>query len=861
MPWTEEALRKARDQKGFTVIEVFIAVVLMTFVTVGVIELFNSSTQLSAIARDTRAAQDYARTVSERIRAIPFYIPYSGTDSDIDDYFWGTAEQHGGDITSNNWSTNPLVDCNLVQSGKFTAKVKLAYLYDDLTVAPMNSAWVPEAATQDRSDEPRDPTGKKLKVLKYEVKVSWTIRVQDKSIPKSYSYVSLVTSTQYQANLGVNTMLNIDTDPTKWGTGGQNSNTAPHTKNNIKVEINGYGFKSGSTAYLVRSGSTDIALSSVTVESDYKITGYIALDSGDVGNPWSPRRTPGSWTAKVQVGMAYAYGYNAFEVQFPRPDINYLDPTRGAMSKNEMSITAGGINTLNLGGTPACGATIRLVKVDDPSAYIDPRPDRTITYSNPAPSGYDTDNRVTAVFDLTGRDTGFYYVQIINCKNNAGPPEAPGNAASLNKDAFKFEVYSSVPVPRNMYVIGSSGGEIEEATALVQMRHFAYRSRPYTYKVKVEGNDLAAVTVLKIGINGDPAAGTSPDKVITPNIYEKGDSYIKATVDFSDVDSVLARNDDVYSWWVYCAYDSGQSGYVEHIFQVRNPRAILYKDPVRVAGPADFYHNYHSITAELQGECLGNSPDGSEYYIKYRSGDCGFVNDVIYTVGVDDGGMSKGVPTLNYTRWQTQLNLIHCRNGARNIWVEKADGSTDCNKPATALDRAFTSNINVVFGPPLLNPTTADPLTTGVMATNRFEDWWGTGSPGWTSLMRGPENAAELAQRTNTEDYFYWNFIIPTWVSHEEPGYAAFTLRGQGFRDAAAGTNTINFYYSTSNLINSSTYSVYNPALADRANKYVSVKTAEWKMPNTEAQGQIKFDAGSLLNRFYIKQVLPNTDT
>jgi len=446
-------LKASRSQSGFTIVEVSLAMLLLLMASIGVIGVFNSSTQLSLIARQAKEAQQFARTVSEKIRALPFYVPYDQVnDADVDDYFWGTAEQHGGDITNNNWDTapvNPFVDCTLVTDSRFTCKVKMAYLLDeDLSTIGMKSDWVPSAGpNEERLDEPRDINDKAFNIIKYEVKVTWKSRKIGGSTTRSYSYVTLMTSTESEANIGVVSMINISEDPLKWGTDGENSPTAPHDASNVKVRIEGYGFNDDSIPLLVRSGYPDVAFQSFDVVSSTIIEGYLSLDSGSIGQPWSPRRAPGMWTVQVSSGVVVAYGYKIFKVEFPRPEITSLTPVKGPTSSSAFSITAGGNKVLNLGVTAVhpdyCGATIRLVKDDIPATIIDPIAGNN-TYKTPVPAdkGYTSYNTVTAVFDLRGREPGNYYVEIANCENNSGPPEGAGNTISIPAAGYKFEIYS-----------------------------------------------------------------------------------------------------------------------------------------------------------------------------------------------------------------------------------------------------------------------------------------------------------------------------------------------------------------------------------------------------------------------------------
>jgi hypothetical protein len=872
--------KQTKVQKGFTIAEVFIAAMLMVLASMGLLSLFNSSIQLSGISKEQKDLEQFARTVSERIRALPFYVPYAGANADIDDYFWGTAEQHGGDITHNSWESpdtepyNPYVDCTLVTDPRFDCKVKIAYVEDNLTTRNMKSDWIPKAGeSQQTKDKPLGTDNKPFNVIKYEVKVTWKVDVSHVS-KGSYVYTSLVTSTQVQANLGVTAVTNIDSNSSKWGTGGQNSNTAPHTANALQIRISGYGFKpTGNIATFMKVGVGDMPVNNLTYVDSGTLTGTVDLNTGgSAAAPWQPRRDPGRWTMRVAEGVAYAYGYDVFTVEFPRPVITNSTPTSGKDSESAKSITATGTNVLNLGAgsspyTAYCGATIRLVKDDNPDMIIYASDDQPITYG--ASGGYGVSNTVTAVFDLRNQTIGSYFVEIINCKDNR-VEISEGNTISADNALYKFTVSAANPTPLKVYVTGSSGGEVYVAPG--EKRPFAYRNRNYAYNLKVEGTDLGAIDTVRIGINGDPATGTSTDFVATAtDVVASGDgTYLTCRADFKNVADSLAVTDTTYSWWVYVENSfSGSKGNLTNCFMVRKVRPIIYMD----AQGTNIYHNTAPVNVTLYGECF----EGAAYNIKYMPGPYAWNSPSnaanAYVVGVNDGGMVKGTPTSNGTVWQTQLNLIHVANGANRIWVESNDATpaSDSSMASTFTSsepRTYAFNVTVAMP---AGATLNSQSTGAVTITNRFQDWWGTGKPGWVSAWRGPtantENASAVAnaQRSNTEDYFYWNIIIPVWTSHDEYGGAAFTLRGQGFADQIAGSTNVKVSYG-STTINQAGYSVTNPATraaadTDRINKYVTVSTAEWQMPNTEAWGTITLGTTAHTNRFYIKQVLENTDT
>ncbi len=898
--------RLAKSQKGFTIAEVFIASLLMVMASMGLLSLINSSVQLSGISKEQKDAQQFARTVSERVKALPFYKPYDDSDADIDDYFWGTAEQHHGDITRNEWEgtyANPYINCTLITDPRFGCQVKMAYVEDELDTANMKSDWIPKAgSSQQTKDKPMDANNKPLNVIKYEVKVTWKVQTEHAG-STSYSYTTLVTSTQVQANLGVTAMINTDPNQPKWGTiwageepvgGVQKSNclSAPHTANALQVKITGYGFKpTGNEAFLMKPGLGDLPVNNLTYVDSGTLTGTVNLDSGSsTAPPWKPRRDPGRWTVRVKEGVAYAYAYDAFTVEFPRPVITGVStvpatsPPSGKDTESSKVITATGTNVLNLGAgtapyTATCGATIRLVKDDNPDMVIYSRDDTAIIYAPLALGGYGATYSVTATFDLRDQIAGNYFVEIINCKDNR-VEISDGNTISANNATYKFSISVGVPTPQKVYVqkeypdapsshyvapyVVASGTPPEK-------RSFAYRNREYKYVLKVEGTDLGSVDTVRMGINGVAANGTSTDFVATgTDVWTSPDStYLFCTMDFKTVPEPLAVNDSTsYNLWVYLENStSGSKGSLTNAFMVRKVRPILYKDAekVNVPGePAGLYHNYAPVSVKLTGECLENSA----YHIYYNSGTYSTMANQRYEVDDpdpthDDGTMVKGSPTSNGTEWTTQLNLIHCFTGANNIWVVSNDAT-----PVT--DNGFTSNqpltysSNIVVGSvgATLNPQASGAVT----ITNRFQDWWMTGpwyNRYWTFAWRGPTSNTEggsvaNAQRSNTQGGDWW------WQTIEEGGYAAFTLRGQGFKDQSVGTtNVVLSYWNGSGWTAitgaNGNYSVPDPTLLtvynDRISKSFTISTAEWLMPNIDALGRITLGSNNHNDRFHITQL------
>ena len=929
----KRVIRTGRGQKGFTMVEVMLATFIMAFTSVGLIGMFNSSTQLSNVARERKDAQRYAETISETITAIPFYQPYDGShDIDVDDHFWGSATDRGGSITTNNWSTAPYVTysppSNIADS-RYTATVKMVYVLSDLSTKNMKSDWVPKDGTGAGLDKPTSVDAVVYHLIKFEVKVSWKSTLAEGSTTRSETYVTLMSDTQYEANLGVSGMTNVD--PGRPGSSGANS--GPHTAAGLMVQITGHGFVTGQTitASLVMQGVADIPVNGLTRVNDTTLTGTVNLNTGNgTAPPWQPRRDPGQYTVRVNVGVAYAYAYKAFVVEFPVPTGLSATPTGSDDSYSALAIKVTGTNVLNLGygsaapyNTAYSGAIIRLVQYKDKDGNVISNgptisgiandPSYPITYGVSAPGGYGVSNWVQQYFNLQGQTPGQYYVEVCNCQNNQVALK-PGDVISANTTSCLFTLTHSTPTVSDAYVAGSvnSIGTVtnEVYVGSGEKRHFAYKSRVYHYTIKVEGLALGTMDTVKIGVNGDPTTGTTTDPCIVSDTYGTTSSvvvssdhtYLTANFDFSAVSDSFANTDDSYPFWIY-VYNSATptyNAYKTNVFQVRKPRPIVYKnaDYIAGSGPGDFYHNYAPIPTRLTGECF----DSSAYNIKYKSGNYTTMGNQNWQVGSSDGGMVKGSPTLNGTRWDTQLNLIHCLTGLRNVWVETTDATpiTDngfiSTKPATPYTYSFYAN--VLGGPGGLPAQSLTAQTGGaVTITNYFDHWYGASSSSstMTEQVKGPtantETSSTLANAQinyTSITHIWWWLIFQQSTTHAESCYSIFSFKCQGLRDTQVvnttttgsytyGATTVTVYTGTSHAspVFTTTASVADPATpaaaqTDRNNLYVStITTGQLTMLGSGGTGGFGFTAYDVNHssvssyndgRYNIIAVWPNND-
>lgn len=891
MRWFRSVAGAAKSQRGFTIAEVLIAATIMVSASLGLLSLFNGALQLSGLSATIKDAQRFASTVDERLRSLQFYVPYSSTvgKQDFDDYFYCPDATPRSPMTVNSpWLDQvkvPEVPFTMVTDPRFNVTVKMVYVNDDLTESDMATGFGngPVAPTSGGSDKPVSSGNKPFHMIKYQIKVAWKVNGQF-TATSNYTYMGLMTDTQFAANLGVSSMINNTSDASKKGTivaaGSTDIVSAPNNASAIDVKIIGFGFKAGETitGWLMKTGVEDIPISGLTRISDTELRGQITLDSGWSGGggppPWNPRRDPGKWSVRVNVGTGYAAAYDAFIVQFPQPirvtDAGSLSPKTATDTQSNLAITCTGSNILNLNTGPSpygnyAGATIRLVRQDNPS-YIITVTSGTLTYTGDSYGG-GTDS-VRGQFDLRGKSPGAYWVEAWNCKNR-NTPVADGNVCSPHDAANMTLTISQVsPIPSNAYVTGSDGGEVYVASG--EKRHFGFRTRNYKYTVRIDGTDMGSVSLARLGIGGIPADGTGTRTVDASSVVaDAGNTFVTATFDLNTVEDGYARTDDTYDWWVYVenSLTTQAKGSVSNIFQVRKPRPILYKDAEYVSGGGGgIYHNYSGVVVRLTGECF----DSSTYNINYDSGSYGW-GSTTYTVGSSDGGMAKGAPSAanDYTTWDTTLNLIHCRNTSNNIWVLMADGTTDNNFTSTkeSPSRIYkfyvlvTTTDNSTLKAQAQSTTAAN---SAVYVDNSFHDCYFNWYYRWRWFYGANyETNAAVARAQRTVGH----------AMGDQEGQAMFTLRGQGFKDAIVGATSpvqlLRWYtdgwgsWWWEELCGQDNVNVANPAsaaaaLTDRQNLYVTVQLPNHGMPKEDASGEINCGSNSFPNRFNLQEVLTN---
>ncbi len=860
---------------GFSLAEVMVAFLILGVSVLPMVGMFDSSFKVTRMAYEKNASQQCGNYFLESVRNIPFYDAHNydeigtGVKKDVDDYYWGERARVGGSL-DNSWKEEHAVvmkDFGAEPYPDLQVKVNMGYVDHarlgtgtPLTeaMATMHRDWVPYpiSTSQVGKDKPVDQNGIEINVMVYEV----TVYESGSSAPV-YRVSSVYSSPKVSANLYVNKVVNVSVDATKRGQHINDSGTpedpsddycdsAPHTKSQIDVRIYGEGFSDNRTggnwdmrATLVRLDDADVQVSITDIRVNPlgldEIDGRISLDSGGVASPWSPRKKPGSWDIIISELSVASAKQGVFVVEYPPPRVtDFLDKdgagdkVGSAASKSEVIRVWG---DLMVKPSAVTGAVLQLLRDSDANGVPDDDngdgvPDENINGTNteivvPGGSdGYATGLQVRASFDFTGHTATTYLLRVVNCVSASAPGVGEGflgNTYHIASGHYRINLFP--PQPSEIYVEGSE-----------PHRHFIYDERSYGYNLRVKGENLVEGMTARIG-RGPVPNGSVAVAAKQVNLIDSENAI--AVFDPIDIPN---GHRDFTDWWVYVEAPGGLSGYLENAFSIRTPRPIIYQLAYR-NGPGGFYHNYHSIGARIEGECF----EDSGYRILYESGNPGGGAPVTtYEVGVADGGMAKSLAGTQV--FEFQLNLIHVAAGNRRLWVESPTGVTDDGYTDHITGYSYSARVPVVAAAAQLDSQASGAVT----ITNRWQDWWFYW--GWKNVWKGPESNTEnastraMAQRTNRAWFFLDN--------REEPGYATFTLRGQGFKDPNVGTTKVDLYQDG----RSGDFSaVYNAN--DRANKFVTLVTVEWKMPESSGDRGIRLDnTNTYAGRYRLDQWFDN---
>jgi hypothetical protein len=840
--------RLGRSQQGFSIPEAMIAGVILTLVSMPMMNMFSASIQMSRYTNSYNQVQACVRSYAEQVRAIPFYVPYVSSDGnqDMDDWFWGTRAS----VTSNSWDSAPEVlykDYNTTKYPQFKVYVRMVYLPDDLNGLsepsvnnPMKSNWGPKSSGYDK------PIGKSNNVfhmVKYEVKAYW----ESSSGTESYSTTAIRTDTEAEMGILVSSCTNITADATSHGskhagTPGsledEADNTAPHTRSGIRLSIKGVGLSSVTSIKLAKDKNADIpvAYSSSDVNADgTEIQCTVDLSAGGTTTfPWTPKRTPGGWTVMVFVDKAFAVLLDGLIVEFPIPKLTAVTPTSALDSATTCSIKVTGSSIISLDIT--CKPLLRLVKkgadgAPDTSKIIDSAPSVATVTTTGNPTSYNANpNDITATFNLSGKELGEYYLWVVNCKNYtviSDMGNVTGSSQNAVAGAFVFTITKAPPTVSNV-----------KETAPPN-RTYGFNNRSYNLTITGTGFDTDTGTGHTVTVYMGGPTDVNPSASATATAVVANSTTITADLNLSGFTGANVGN-----CWVRVQNDYyTQSGSLSNAYVVRKPPNTISQTSTGTC------YNYYDIPVQV---------DGTDFYagyqVYYQNSTGGTVYRIGETAGTNPDGTGanpdgEGVPvftnpTSTTARATGYLNLIGVPAGTSGginykIWV--ADPYEAGNYLVNGTTTGTVTFANTYGTPVLLDATapasgvtrTRDTASV-VLASRRY---WKSGTWIYTNYLSFENNGASAFSRyaTSTEN---------VWVK--------FRLRGMGFLDAgiAGGGGTTKV-----EIGNNSSYGSFSAALVDRASRKVELITSnlanpvtDWVYTSTNFIWQLKAEAAASYN-------------
>ncbi len=575
--------QRLREQKGFALVEVAAASIVMVAAMIPIIKMFDGSMGSTRQLTKTHATVACAQTAAEQIKAIPFYKPYGHADQDIDDFFWGERSPVNSNPASASgapdWSNIPELtfkDYGQMQDyPDYRAGVRLAYLKEDTGLASLSSSWGPEI---EGHDKPVNDLNDDIHLLLIQVNVHWKVDGEETGL---YALHSTVTDSQASYNLGI-TRINV-TGPDNLK--GSWTNAASHyPAGSISVSIDGWGFDPATvSASLVRTDSFDIPITLLGTPTDNQIQGTLNLGStGTVGHPWSPRADIGLWSVKVkQKSILSVYLYEGFIVEYPKPVIS--DFFNKADNSKEANDVAGPF-VLHIDGS--CFVylvekpTVRLVQVV--SADRDPAiiTGTGVTCSG-ASSGYaDSGCVLAATFDPTGKPCGEYRVEVINTE-----PGTSGHVSSgLSSQTFNYT--NGRPQPTD---ISDAGGP-----------SYAYNNAANPWRLTISGstfNHEGASPQVQVALCSSVAGEAPSGNWIMGTLVSVTSSTIVADFNLSSLPA------GYYGAWVKNMNNNAAGWSSTQPFQVLSFGANI-SDFSTDAGYG-FYENYWDVHATISGSGLG----------------------------------------------------------------------------------------------------------------------------------------------------------------------------------------------------------------------------------------------------------------
>ncbi|MHB8781395.1 MAG: type IV pilus modification PilV family protein, partial [Candidatus Geothermincolia bacterium] len=323
-------------QDGFSIAEALVAGLIMVIAMVPIVGMFDGAISTVGNLSDIHASVAVAQNMTERIKGMPFYEPYTNTDKDVDDHFWGTRDPVNSNpqtSTGPNWAAIPEVQYYgygaIADYAGYRVGVQLCYLDDDTGPSTMGQYWGPK---KKGNDLPWNSSDVEIHLLVVRVNVHWMIDGYENGI---YSLDTILSPNEATYTFGVK-RIQVDGPDSVLGT---KLHAAAHWPDvSVQVTIDGWGFNTSSVAAsLVRDQNNDIPIT-LTTKTSTRLIGTVNLGhtgSPGTSHPWYPKADVGAWSVKIkQEDILSTYLYQGFVVEYPRPVIsdffNLADSSKAA---------------------------------------------------------------------------------------------------------------------------------------------------------------------------------------------------------------------------------------------------------------------------------------------------------------------------------------------------------------------------------------------------------------------------------------------------------------------------------------------------------------------------------------------------
>ncbi|MHB8780351.1 MAG: hypothetical protein ACYC55_03055, partial [Candidatus Geothermincolia bacterium] len=550
-----------------------------------IIGMFDGALSSVRLASTVHASAACAESVTEQVKATPFYAPYTGVDRDIDDRFWGNrspANSNPEGASGPNWAAVPEVQLYgygaMSDYPDMRATVQLSYLDDDTGVAAMGQFWGPKTAG---NDLPKNLQGREIHIVLVRVNVRWMAD----GVESGHHHIdSIVTDTQATYNLGVSSISVTSPDSVK----GTISNAGAHYPNvTMTVDIQGWGFDPATvTASLVRDTNNDIPITLVSKSAE-SLTGTMNIAMGGTsgsGHYWYPKADIGYWSVRIhQNDILSAYLYEGFIVEYPKPLVtdfyNMADSSKQAIDiGGTFSLRATGGRFVYQAENPA----IRLVQnvaEGDPAVI-----EGTVTARAGANSGYaDTGCTLDATFDPAGKPAGDYRLEVLNTRL-----DTVGHVSSGLSEAV-FTLSAATPLVTDVVTDASS-------------THVAYNNQGDPWRLRYTGSGF--------NMAGSPPVDAYLCSAVTDG--SPGGTQVQGTIFSVTGNNTILADFNLnglatgFYYGLVRNANNGLTGWTATpLFEVRNLSAVI-TDFSPSAG-SSFFENYYDIPSTITGTGLATA--------------------------------------------------------------------------------------------------------------------------------------------------------------------------------------------------------------------------------------------------------------